>query len=168
MLKRLLPGLIIIVLLIQVHIAQAQINKNSVEVTAFTGLKMFTADSVLKGNSWGVEGVYHLNMANNKADWVRMLNIRNIDLVFSYRNYGNVYIAKRQAATTGFLGDYYGAVARIGVKLAHVGKTELLLNPGFGFGYTTESYYTDNNPLVGSHINFTAQIGIKLSTPLIT
>jgi len=41
-----------------------------------------------------------------------------------------------------------------------------LLNPGFGFGYATESYYTDDNPLVGSHINFTAQIGLKLATPI--
>lgn len=166
MLKRLLPTLMALILLLQITSAQAQTNKNSIEVTAFTGLKVFTADSVLKGSSWGIEGVYHLNMVDNKADWVKMLNVRNIDLAFSYHNYDNIYIAKRPAATTGFLGDYYGAVARISIQLASVGKTELLLNPGFGFGYTTQTYYTNDNPLVGSHINFTAQVGLKLSTPL--
>lgn len=148
--------------------AWSQSNKNSLEVTAFTGLKVFTADTTLKGSSWGLEGVYHLNMADNKADWVQILNVRSIDLVFSYRNYDDVHTAKRPTATAGFLGNYYGAVARLGIQLASVGKTQLLLNPGFGFGYATETYYTNNNPLVGSHINFTAQIGLKVSTPITT
>ncbi|MEO6520486.1 MAG: acyloxyacyl hydrolase [Mucilaginibacter sp.] len=163
MIKRLLTTAILI---LTISFANAQTAKNSIGISAFTGLKMFTADSVMKGSSWGMEGVYHLNMADNKADWVKMLNIRSVDLSFSYRNYQNIYLAKQPKTTVGFLGDYYGAIAKIGIGIASVGKTELLLNPGFGFGYATESYYTDDNPLVGSHINFTAQIGLKLATPI--
>lgn len=163
MIKRLL---VLVIISITVNFAQAQTAKNSIGISAFTGLKMFTADSVMKGTTWGIEGVYHLNMADNKADWVKMLNIRSVDLAFSYRNYQSIYLAKQPTTTVGFLGDYYGAIAKINISLASVGKTELLLNPGFGFGYATETYYTDNNPLVGSHINFTAQIGLKIATPL--
>jgi hypothetical protein len=163
MIKRLL---VLIAFIISVNFAKAQTTKNSIGISTFTGLKMFTADSVMKGSSWGLEGVYHLNMADNKADWVKMLNIKSVDLSFSYRNYQNVYLAKQPKTTVGFLGDYYGAIAKIGIGIASVGKTELLLNPGFGFGYAAESYYTDDNPLVGSHINFTAQIGLKLATPI--
>jgi len=163
MIKRLLT---LILLSISISLANAQTATNSIGISAFTGLKMFTADSVLKGNTWGIEGVYHLNMADNKADWVKMLNVRSIDLAFSYRNYQNVYLSKQPKTSVGFLGDYYGALAKLNISLASVGKTELLLNPGFGFGYATETYYTDNNPLVGSHINFTAQLGLKIETPI--
>ena len=166
MIKKLLPFPIVLLLMLCAINTFAQENKNSIEITPFVGLKTFTADSVLKGSSWGVEATYHINMANNQSDWVKMLNVRNVDVALSYRNNDNIYIAKRQATTTGFLGNYYGAVARIGISLATVGKTELLLNPGFGFGYTTQSYYTNDNPLVGSHINFTAQIGLKVTTPI--
>src|ERR1700750_871578 len=110
MIKRLLRFPIVLLLAVCADTAFAQEAKNSIEITPFVGLKTFTADSVLKGSSWGVEATYHINMANNQADWVKMLNVRNVDLSFSYRNNENIYIAKRPAATMGFLGDYYGAV----------------------------------------------------------
>jgi hypothetical protein len=164
--NRFLRCLIFLGLILSARFAHAQDGKNSIEVSPFIGLKMFTADSALKGSSWGIEGVYHINMRDNQADWVRLLNVRSVDVAFSYRNYQSVYLAGQPHSSDGFLGDYYGAIARIGILLANVGKTELLLTPGFGFGYASQSYYTNNNPLVGSHINFTAQVGLQLSTPI--
>ncbi|WP_448703002.1 acyloxyacyl hydrolase [Mucilaginibacter sp. AW1-3] len=147
--------------------ACAQSNKNSLELSAFTGLSIFSAEgNTLGGKPYGLEGVYHINMADNKADWVRMLNIRDVSIALSYRNMGQVYLTKK-TNTTGFLGDYIGAVSRLDIVLAKAGRTEFLLVPGFGFGYATQTYYTDaRNVLVGSHINFTAQIGAKVLTPI--
>jgi hypothetical protein len=165
MIKRLLACLIILIFTLCVKPACAQNAQNSVQLSGFSGIKAFTADSALKGNTRGIEAVYNLSMANNKADWVRMLNVQSIDLAFSYRDYGSVYMVRRPSSV-GFLGSYYGALARLNFLMATVGKTQLLLNPGFGFGYATQSYYTTNNPLVGSHINFTAQVGLKVQTPI--
>lgn len=147
--------------------ASAQSNKNSLELSPFAGLTIFSAEgNTLGGKPYGLEGVYHINMADNKADWVHALNIRNVGIALSYRNMGNVYLTK-QPGTTGFLGDYIGAVGRISIVLFQAGKTDFMLTPGFGFGYVTQTYYTNaQNVLVGSHINFTAQIGAKVSTPL--
>jgi hypothetical protein len=166
MIKRLLPCLLLLAFILPSKFAKAQNAVNSIEVSPIYGLKMFTADSTLKGSTWGVQVVYHINMANNKADWVKMLNIRTVDLAFSFRDYQNVYLSGQPTTSIGFLGNYYGAVARVGIELAHAGKTEFLLTPGFGFGYAGQSYYTNDNPLVGSHINFTAQVGLKVLTPL--
>ncbi|WP_175404042.1 acyloxyacyl hydrolase [Mucilaginibacter sp. PPCGB 2223] len=145
----------------------AQSNKNSIELSAFTGLSIFSAEgNTLGGKPYGLEAAYHINMADNQADWVKGLNIRDVSIALSYRNMENIYLTKR-ANTTGILGDYIGAVSRISVVMAKAGRTEFLLVPGFGFGYATETYYTDErNILVGSHINFTAQIGAKVLTPV--
>jgi len=147
--------------------ASAQTNKNSIELSAFTGLSIFSAEgNTLGGKPYGLEAAYHINMADNQADWVKGLNVRDVSIALSYRNMEDIYL-KKKANTTGILGDYIGAVSRISVVLAKSGGTEFLLVPGFGFGYATQTYYTDDrNILVGSHINFTAQIGAKVLTPI--
>ncbi len=144
----------------------AQDNKNSIEVSPFTALKAFSAEgNTLGGPLYGLEGVYHINMANNQADWVRGLNINDVSIALSYRDFSHVYLTKKPGSQ-GVLGNYYGAVSRISIVLLNVGKTKFMATPGFGFGYAGETYYTNDNTLVGSHINFTAQIGFKFLTPL--
>jgi len=158
--------LFIVVLVLYIKPALAQDNKNSIELSPFTGLQMFSAENnTLAGNFYGLEGVYHINMANNKADWVHMLNIRDVNIALSYRDFQNVYLTHKPGSE-GVLGNYIGAVSRINIILLKAGRTDLLLTPGFGFGYATQTFYTNNNEMVGSHINFTAQIGLKVLTPI--
>jgi len=146
--------------------ALAQDNKNSIEVSPFTALSIFSAEgNTLGGSLYGLEGVYHINMANNQADWVRGLNISDVSIALSYRDFSHVYLTKKPGSQ-GVLGNYYGAVSRISMVVAHAGKTQFIVAPGFGFGYAGQTYYTNDNTLVGSHINFTAQIGLKVLTPL--
>ncbi|EHQ25828.1 acyloxyacyl hydrolase [Mucilaginibacter paludis] len=139
--------------------------KNSVEITPIASLKVFSADSTLRGSSWGLEATYRINMADNKADWVKMLNVASIDISASYRNLESIYLAKN-FASKGFLGNYYGIVSKVDFCIAESNKTKILLTPGFGLGYATQTFYTNNNPLVGSHINFTAQVGLKVIAAL--
>ncbi len=146
--------------------SSAQLINNSIEVSPFVGLQMFSADgNTIKGTSWGTEAVYHINMANNEALWAKQLHVRDVSIAFSYRNLQNNYLSKI-SGTKGFLGNYYGLISRVSIPVFTAGQTELLFTPGFGFGYATQTFYTNDNPLVGSHINFTAQVGLKLSTPI--
>lgn len=162
--KYLLSALLIPALL---GTASAQSNKNSIELSPFAGLSIFSAEgNALGGKPYGLEGVYHINVADNKADWVHALNIRDVGIALSYRNMEQVYLTKTPSSK-GFLGSYYGAVGRISIVLFQAGKTDFMLTPGFGFGYATQTYYMNpTNILVGSHINFTAQIGAKVATPI--
>ena len=163
---KILPFITGCLIVLTMQIAKSQNNNNSIEVTPFTGLQTFSAEgNGLTGKPWGAEVAYHLNMAANQADWVRLLGINDVNISLSYRDLQSISLSK-QPGTGGFLGNYFGAVGRLDFILAQWGKTKFLLQPGMGFGYATQTYYTNNNPLVGSHINFTAQIGLKLSTPI--
>jgi hypothetical protein len=160
-------SLVLILIIALFGTATAQDSKNSLEVSPFTGLQIFTAEGYkLGGSFYGAEGVYHINMANNKADWVHMLNIRDVSIALSYRDLEHISLTKTPGSE-GVLGNYIGAVGRISIVLFQAGKTDFMLTPGFGFGYATQTYYLNpQNILVGSHINFTAQIGAKVATPI--
>lgn len=160
-----LTSIILILLTIIFNKVNGQ-SKNSIEISPYIGLQMFSAEqNTLKGNFEGGEVVYHLSMANNPADWVHMLHVSDISFAASFREMQNVYLAK-QAGSTGILGNTYGITSRLNIILAQMGQSRLNFIPGFGFAYATQSFYTNNNPLVGSHINFTAQAGIKFTTPV--
>ncbi|MGN6641223.1 MAG: acyloxyacyl hydrolase, partial [Mucilaginibacter sp.] len=140
----------------------AQSNNDQLEFTAIHALSVFTPDNyTLKGNVWGGELGYHFNMTNDSAAFVRMLNLRSIDVIASYRSFGSVII-DNDVATKGTLGDVYSVMGRLEIPLIQAGPIKLLFTPGFGFAYSTINYFDNYNPLVGSHINLAAQAGLKL------
>jgi hypothetical protein len=144
----------------------AQDDKNSIEVSPFMGISMFSIDPYkMKGEFYGGEALYHLNMARNKADWVQKLKVKNITFAASYQYLDKVYFT-RQPGSEGIIGNTFGISSRLGIELTQFGKTSLMFYPGFGFAYATESYYTNGNPLIGSAINFSITAGLKFSTPL--
>ena len=140
--------------------------QNSISVTGFYGLKIFSAEkNYMAGNYWGTEVAYNLNLKNNLSDWVKMLNAKNLSFAFSYFNLDNVYLTQK-AGTKGFLGDDYSLFSRLELSIIQFDKVDFLLTPGFGLTYATKTYRTNYNPLIGSHINLGAQIGLKLETPV--
>ena len=140
----------------------AQNDNNQIEFSGIHALSVFTPEKYnLTGQVWGGELAYHLNMSQNKADYIRVLNISAIDIVGSYRSFRDVLI-NNVPASKGQLGDAYTALGRLEINLAGTGPVRLLFTPGLGFTYSTETYFTDKVPLVGSHINLTAQAGLKL------
>ncbi|WP_295655546.1 acyloxyacyl hydrolase [uncultured Mucilaginibacter sp.] len=146
--------------------ARAQDKQNSIEFSPVYGLQMFSGEgNTLKGQFYGVEATYHLNMANNEAPWVRMFRVKRISFAASYRQLDGAYLVK-QPGSTGILGNVFGLTSRLDISLFNIGATDVRVTPGFGFAYATQDYYTDNNPLIGSHINFTAQAGLKVVTPV--
>src|SRR5476651_2762773 len=95
-------SLVLILIIALFGTATAQDSKNSLEVSPFTGLQIFTAEGYkLGGSFYGAEGVYHINMADNKADWVHMLNIRDVSIALSYRDLEHISLTKT-LGTEGF------------------------------------------------------------------
>lgn len=140
----------------------AQNNNDQLEFTAIHALSIFAPGNYkLSGNVWGGELGYHFNMTRDSVDYARMLNIKSIDLVASYRNLGSVII-NNNPNTKGSLGDVYSVVGRLEIPIVQAGPMKLLFTPGFGFAYSTITYFDNHNPLVGSHINLAAQAGLKL------
>jgi hypothetical protein len=146
--------------------ATAQDKQNSIEFSPIYGLQLFSGESnALKGNFYGVEAVYHINMANNEASWVRLFNVKAVSLVASYRQLDGTYLTKL-SNSQGILGNAFNLMGRLDISLFNIGATDVRLTPSFGFAYVTQTYNTNNNPMVGSHINFAAQAGLKVVTPL--
>lgn len=139
---------------------------NSISITGLNGLSIFSAEkNYMKGNFGGGEIAYNLNLKNNESDWVRMLNASAISFAFSYQGAENVYLTQR-VGTNGFLGNAYSFVSLLDISLFKAGKIDFFFAPGFGVTYNEKTYRTNYNPLVGSHVNLAAQIGLKLAAPV--
>ncbi len=147
--------------------AKAQDTGNSIEISGTLGIKTFSPEkNYLSGPLFGGELAYHINMADNKSDYIRILNIKSIDAVFSYRNMSHL-ILNHDQATKGLIGDTYGVLGRLEIGLLKINRTELLFTPGFGFLYATETHLTNSqNVIIGSHINLATQAGLKIFTPI--
>lgn len=146
---------------------KAQDTKNSIEISGTSGIKIFSPEkNYLTGPLFGGELSYHINMTGNKNNYIRILNIKSIDAVFSYRNMSRVIINHDQT-TKGAIGNTYGVLGRVEISLLKINKTELLLTPGVGLLYATETHSTNNqNNIIGSHVNLAAQAGLKIFTPI--
>lgn len=159
---------IVLFLLTVFNCANAQDKQNSIEFTPFYGLSMFSGqNNTLKGNFGGAELIYHINMGNNTADWVRMFGVKGISVSASYRQFQGVTVAQIPNSE-GILGNAFGLVSRVDISLFNIGGTDVIFSPGMGVAYSTQTYDTDNNPLAGSHINFAAQAALRIYTPLST
>jgi hypothetical protein len=140
--------------------------QNSIEISPLTGIKVFSPGNIsLNGKSYGVEAVYNISQQENPAEWIKKLRVRDIGIVAGYRNMRQVYISD-SVASKGFLKDVYTISGRLNINLLNINKTELLFISSIGVTYTSTSFFTDKNPLVGSRINFSPQAGVKIRTLL--
>lgn len=140
---------------------------NKIELSGVVGLSSFTAEKyTLPGNLLGAEISYHFDMANNKAPYIKMLNIAAIDAVVGYRNFNKVTITDSLGATSHLIGGVYTLMGRLEIPVVKVGGTQLVFAPALGFAYSTGTYFSNGNPLIGSHINLATQAGLFIVTPL--
>lgn len=137
---------------------------NSIEFTPQISLGVFTANQKISGQAYGGELIYHLNTEHNAAEWMRSMNLKSIDFSFIYKNMNNVSLAN--SPKPDMFGDSYSVLAGLNITLMRKGKTELLFSPAFGLGYAGETFFTNENPIVGSHIGFTSKASLKIATSL--
>ncbi|MDB5125143.1 MAG: hypothetical protein JWP94_3272 [Mucilaginibacter sp.] len=153
-------------LLFNLQLGHAQNNLNSIAITPIQGVKTFsTYNNPLKGSFYGAELAYQLNMGSNNADWVRLLHVKDIGLIATYFNLGDISIAGKQGIRGSF-GNNYGITSCLNLSLFETDKISLIFSPGIGIGYSTQTFYTTDNPIVGSHINLAIRAGLKLETPI--
>ncbi|WP_276090931.1 acyloxyacyl hydrolase [Pedobacter sp. JY14-1] len=157
-------SLFLTVLLISGMASGQERSRNSLEFTPQVSLGVFTANHKLTGTSFGGELIYHINVSDEPRQWVRAMHLKSIDVMLDYKNMGNIKLAGDPEE--GLFGDTYAALAGLNIALLKISRAELLFTPAFGIGYAQKTYFTNKNPLIGSHINFTSKAGIKLSVPV--
>ncbi|MNL02496.1 Lipid A 3-O-deacylase (PagL) [compost metagenome] len=141
-----------------------QDTKNSIEFAPQVSLGVFTAQNKLTGTAYGGEIIYHMNTTANPRPWMKMLNLKSLDLVFNYKNMSDIVMVSDPRP--GRFGDSYALIGALNFSLLKVKNTELCVTPGLGMGYLGETWFTNENVLVGSHLNFSSRIGLKLSTKI--
>ncbi|WP_199118162.1 acyloxyacyl hydrolase [Pedobacter sp. ASV28] len=143
----------------------AQQTGNSLEITPQGTLSLFSAQSnKLEGKAFGAEVIYHINTTNNPRAWMKAINLQSIDLIANYKNMGNI---KRVAnPIDGEFGNSYALFAGLTIPLLKVEKVKLNFSPAFGFAYAGETWFTNENPIIGSHLNFASRAALKVVAPL--
>ncbi|SHF73325.1 Lipid A 3-O-deacylase (PagL) [Pedobacter caeni] len=137
---------------------------NSFEFSPQVSLALFTAENKLRGNVFGGEFTYHINKNVNPRPWMRMLNLNSIDLVFNYKNMGDVMLVSDPRS--GLFGNTYALLAALNFTLLKNRYGELWAAPGLGIGYLGQTYFTNQNQLIGSHLNFASRMALKVATKI--
>ncbi len=138
--------------------------RNSIEFSPQVSLGVFTAQHKLSGTGYGGELIYHINTAANPRPWMKMLNLKSLDLVFNYKNMSDVVMLSDPRPNR--FGDSYALIGALNFSLLKVKRAELFVTPGLGLGYLGETWFTNENILVGSHLNFSSRIALKMATPI--
>jgi len=147
-----------------VHAQEKGDTRNSIEFTPQMSLGVFTAQNKLSGTAYGGELIYHLNTTGNPRPWMKMLNLKSLDLVFNYKDMSDIIMVSDPRPDR--FGDSYALLAALNFSLLKTGSTEVLVSPGLGLGYLGETWFTNENVLVGSHLNFSSRIGLKVATQI--
>jgi hypothetical protein len=142
--------------------AQEKTYSNSIEISPQVSVGVFTANRKLTGTAYGGEILYHINTVDNTSKWMQSMRLKSIDLIFNYKNMRDVRLV--DDPKEGLFGDSYALLAGLNVSVLKLGKTELLFSPAFGVGYAAKTFFTNGNPLIGSHTNFTSRAGLKIAT----
>jgi hypothetical protein len=157
---------LLVSLLLAFKCVWAQSN-NKFELNGLYGLSTFTAEFYkTPGHLGGAEAAYHFDMGNNKAPYIRLLNVQAIDVVAGFRSFNNVSVIDSNNAVTHPIGRVYSLLGRLEFPIAKIGGTRLVFAPALGFAYATGTYFSNGNPLIGSHINLATQAGLFITTPL--
>lgn len=136
--------------------------RNSLEFTPQVSLSVFTAQNKLSGTAYGGELIYHINTTINPRTWMKVLNLKSLDLVFNYKNMSDIVMVSDPRPDR--FGDSYALLGALNFSLLKLKGTEVLVTPGLGLGYLGETWFTNENVLIGSHLNFSSRIALKLNT----
>lgn len=153
-----------LVLANDVYGRQKSDHRNSFEFSPQVSLALFTAENKLRGNAFGGEFTYHINKNMNPRPWMRMLNLNSIDLVFNYKHMGDVMLVSDPRS--GLFGNTYAFLTALNFTLLKTRYGELWAAPGLGIGYLGQTYFTNQNQLIGSHLNFASRMALKIATKI--
>lgn len=145
--------------------ANGQEHQNSVEINLQKSISIFSANNhKLQGNAYGGEIVYHINTINRNNAWIQDLGVKSVDFIFDYKKMGQVN--RVLVPKKGEYGDSYALLGGITLPLFEIGKASVDFAPAFGVLYAGQTWFTNQNPLLGSKLNFAARAALKLNVPI--
>jgi len=143
----------------------AQEGKRSLEFSPQLSLATFSANNnKMSGSAIGGELIYHIYTENSSRPWIRTLHISSIDILFNYKNMKGVKLVN-SPIEVGF-GDSYALMGAISLPVVKRGGTALLFSSGVGLAYAGETWFTNENPIIGSHLNFALSTSLKINSPI--
>jgi len=139
--------------------------QSSIELNLQKSIRSFSAEkNKLQGNAYGGEFIYHFNVGEKLKQWSKDLALKSIDVIFNFKRMHNV--VRVADPIEGEFGDSYGLMGGFTLPLFHINKLALAFTPGLGIIYAGESWFTNENPVIGSKINLQVKAGLKASMPL--
>jgi hypothetical protein len=138
---------------------------NSIEFSPQMSLSSFSAqDNKMSGIAIGGELIYHFNTSGSPKEWVKMLKLNSIDIVLNYKNMNNITRVTQPISHE--FGNSYAVLGALNLPLITFKKLALNFSPGFGLLYVNKTWFTNQNPVIGSHINFASRASLKLIAPI--
>lgn len=157
-------ALFFIILLLSLA-TKAQQNAHTLELNLQKSISSFSANqNNMQGAAYGGELIFHYNVNREPRKWSSDLGIKSIDVIFNYKRMADINrIANPQK---GEFGDSYGLLGGLTFPLLNISKADIAFTPGFGLLYAGESWFSNQNPVVGSKLNFGLKAGLKLNIPV--
>ncbi|HEX8608980.1 MAG TPA: acyloxyacyl hydrolase [Pedobacter sp.] len=143
-------------------VAVAQETSNSLEIGLQRSLQPFTAERALSGATFGAMLTCHMITPGAEGSWPKKLNVSSLDLQLNYNNMRDLKIMGERESPS--LGSSYAIMAGFHVSIAKFKGTALYFAPAFGIGYLSETYFTNGNPLIGSHLNLSSKAVLNVVT----
>jgi hypothetical protein len=154
--KKLLISLIFFAL---VNYLFAQDTANSIEFNTELSLKYFPSTNYLSGKVYGAEVIYHKTPSSL---FQRKLNIISQDWVLRFNTLRSLKINENENQ----FGDSYALLYGLNFSVLKTKYVNLNFSPAFGLGYTNKTIYTNENRIIGSHINIYARVALKTEVPI--
>jgi hypothetical protein len=143
----------------------AQQNANSVEVNLQRSINTFTANgNPLQGDAYGGEIIFHYNANKSKRKWSSDLGIASIDLIANYKRMHSITLKSNPVERD--FGDSYALLTGVTLPIFSVSKATVSFAPAFGVVHAGESWFSNQNPIVGSKLNFALKAALKLDVPV--
>lgn len=139
---------------------------NTLSVKAQYGVDI-DADNPNKKNNYlyGLHVSYDKNIANSDQEWVKFVNAKNLSLGLTWNNLNQMKEIVNGVSYSG--GQAFGALAEVDLQLLNLNKARLLLTPGLGLAYITETTSTQPaTTTIGSHINLMITGELSLEVPI--
>ncbi|HTM99290.1 MAG TPA: acyloxyacyl hydrolase [Pedobacter sp.] len=135
-----------------------QETKNEVEFNRLMPFHVFSDRSnKISGHATGKYMVYNIGLLNN-------LRLNSIAFVFDYKDLTRVKSA--ESINKNQFGNAYTLIGALNFSLVNIKRLKVIFSPGLGFSYLDETWYTNKNPIIQSHLNFASLVALKMSYEL--
>jgi hypothetical protein len=145
--------------------SNAQSGHNEIEFSPQASIAVFTANgNNMTGSAPGGEIIYHLDTKENQRTWIAAMNLKSIDFIFNYKNMSRITLI--EDPKNGTFGDSYSILTALNLPLFRITGLDVDFSPGFGLTYAGQTWFTNANPVIGSHLSFASRMGLRASTSL--